>query len=309
MSVPQNEYPIKEHPSAYFVRDRDNQDDITRLELQDQMLTAGMGGPLPELTDHSFLQSVLDVGCGTGGWLMEMARTYPTIEKLVGVDISSKMLSYARAKAEAELLHHRVQFQGMDALRVLEFPASSSDLINHRLGASWLRTWEWTKLLVEYRRVLRPGGIARITEMNGLIENNSPALTQLGNISLKAFYHSGRLWTKDPDGVTGHLVRLLKQHTFENIQTRVHTIILRAGTPSGQHFYQDVALGYRVALPFFHKWVNVPSQYQEIYQQARKRDATARFYRNVDIADGMGNNAFGWTTLIYAGAQIARTRL
>ena len=66
--------------------------------------------------------------------------------------------------------------------------------------------------------------------MNGLIENNSPALTELGNMSLKAFYHSGRLFTPDSDGITGHLVRLLTQHAFENIQTRVHTIVLQAGT-------------------------------------------------------------------------------
>lgn len=277
MSVPPSEYTIREQPSAYFVQNRDNQDDMTRLEIQDQILTTGMGGPLPELTDHSSLQSVLDVGCGIGYWLIEAARTYPTIENLFGGDISSKMLSYAQAKVEAVQLHHRIQFHCMDALRVIAFRDSSFDLVNQRLGASWLRTWEWTKLLVEYQRVLRPGGIARITEMNGLIENNSPALTQLGNISLKAFYHSGRLWTKEPDGVTGHLVRLMKQHAFENIQTRVHTIVLRAGTPSGQHFYQDMALGYRVALPFFQKWVNVPSQYQEIYQQALKEMRAADF--------------------------------
>jgi ubiquinone/menaquinone biosynthesis C-methylase UbiE len=261
---------LKENPSTYIVQDRSNQEEMTRLEIQDKMLTEGQGGPLPELADHSCLQRVLDVGCGTGGWLMETARAYPAIEELFGGDISSKMLSYARAKAKAQHLELRVQFQGMDALRVLEFRDSFFDLVNQRLAASWLRTWEWTKLLLEYQRVLRPGGIARITEMKGLIENNSPALTQLGNISLEAFYRSGRLWTPDSDGVTSQLERLMTQHAFENIQTRVHILVLRPGTNACQNFYEDVAIGYRVALPFFHKWVQVPSQYQEIYQQALK---------------------------------------
>jgi ubiquinone/menaquinone biosynthesis C-methylase UbiE len=269
MTSPQRDHPMREQPSAYMIMDRDNQDEMTRLEIQDKMLTSGMGGPLPELADPTTLRSVLDVGCGAGYWLMETARTYPMIEQLVGGDISSKMLSYARARASASQLDDRVRFQPMDALRVLEFPASSFDLVNHRLGASWLRTWEWTKLLVEYQRVCRPGGIIRITEMNGL-ESNSPALMQLGDICLKTFYHSGRLFTPTSDGLTGHLMRLMTQHGIKHIQTRVHTLVLRAGTAPGQHFYKDMSLFYRVALPFFHKWTRVPRDYQEIYQQAKK---------------------------------------
>ena len=65
---------------------------------------------------------------------MEIAKTYPTIERLVGVDISSKMMEYARAQAESMALDGRVQFQTMDALRILEFPTASFDLVNQRLG-------------------------------------------------------------------------------------------------------------------------------------------------------------------------------
>lgn len=105
---------------------------------------------------------VLDVGCGAGGWLIETAKTYPHIKKLVGVDISDKMLAYPRVQAQAQQLDGRVEFQAMDALRILEFPPASFDLVNQRLGNSWLRTWEWKKILLEYQRVTRPGGIIRI---------------------------------------------------------------------------------------------------------------------------------------------------
>jgi ubiquinone/menaquinone biosynthesis C-methylase UbiE len=243
---------------------------MTRLELQDKMLTLGQGGVLPELADPSVLRRVLDVGCGTGGWLRETARTYPRIERLFGGDISDTILAHARTQAESLGQGSRVQFQAMDALRVLEFSGSFFDLVNQRLGASWLRTWEWKKILLEYQRVLRPGGIVRITEMNGLIENNSPALTQLGKISLEAFYRSGRLFTPQSDGLTGQLVRLMTQHGFENIQTRVHSLVLRAGTSACQNFYENIVIGYHVMLPFFERWVRVPSDYQDIYQQAKK---------------------------------------
>jgi ubiquinone/menaquinone biosynthesis C-methylase UbiE len=267
--MPDRREPLREPSSAYFVQDRSNLEEMKRLETQDKMLNIGMGGVLPELADPTLLRRVLDVGCGTGGWLIETARTYPTIEKLVGGDISSEMLAYARAQAQAQHLDARVQFQTMDALRVLEFPDESFDLVNQRFGASWLRTWEWTKILLEYQRVSRPGGIIRITEPN-IIECNSPALTKLYNISLETIHRSGRFWTLSRDGVTSQLAHLMTQHAIEDVQTRVHTLVYRAGTVEHQSFYEGEARFYRVLLPFFHKWTRVPSDYEEIYQQALK---------------------------------------
>src|SRR5690349_20715208 len=133
--------PSREHPSTYFVQDRSSLEEMERLEIQDKMLTTSMGGVLPELSDPASLQRVLDVGCGTGGWLIETAKTYPTIKRLVGVDISDKMLMHARAQAEAQHLHERVEFQAADALRALPFYGGGVfDLVNQRFGISWLRT-------------------------------------------------------------------------------------------------------------------------------------------------------------------------
>ena len=260
--------PLREQESTYFVQDRSNLEEMKRLEVQDTMLTAGMGGALPELADPSLLCRVLDVGCGTGGWLLGTARSYPTIEKLVGIDISGKMIAYARAQSLA--LDQRVQFQTMDALRVLDFPSASFDLVNQRAATSWVRTWEWPKLLTEYQRVTRPRGIIRLSEANLNIESNSPALTKLCNIAVEANHHAGRLFEASGDAVPRELVRLMTQHRFEDVQTRVFPLIYRAGEVSGQYFSEDMRCLFRVALPFLQKWARVPSDYEEIYQQALK---------------------------------------
>jgi ubiquinone/menaquinone biosynthesis C-methylase UbiE len=219
---------------------------------------------------------VLDVGSGTGGWLIETARAYPTIEQLVGVDVSNKMTTYARARAEAEHLSERVQFQTMDALRLLEFPPASFDLVNQRAATSWLRTWEWKKILLEYQRVSRPGGIIRITELGGA-ETNSPALTKLNAVGLEASYNSGLLFTAGFDGVACELVNLLTQHGITNVQTRLHTLIFRAGTPSGNAFCADMTYLFHVAKPFYQKWTRLPNDYEEIYEQAKKEMRAADF--------------------------------
>ncbi len=260
---------LKEHPSTYIVQDRGDLDELARLELQDKMLTTAMGGVLPEVADPSSLRRILDVGCGTGGWLMETALAYPTIEKLFGADISGKMTAYTRLRAKGLGLGGRVEFQTMDALRLLEYPNASLDLVNQRLAVSWLRKWEWTKILHEYQRVTRTGGIIRITESSHL-ESNSPALTKLNNILLEAFYRSGRFFEVGNSGFTTELVRLMTQHGIEDIKSRIHALVFQGGTQAGQDFYEDVARGFRVALPFLRKYTHLPSDYEETYQQALK---------------------------------------
>jgi len=220
------------------------------------------------LTDPMSLRRVLDVGCGTGGWLIEAAKTYPTIKRLVGVDISGKMLAHARTQTEKYQINDRIEFQTTDALRMLEYPPFTFDLVNQRLGYSWIRTWEWPKILLEYQRVTRSGGIIRITEGNVHAECNSPALMKLNSIALETFNRSGRLFTASNDGMTRELVRLMTQHGICDVQTRVHTLVYRAGTETGQHFYQDIMHIFKLFVPFFQKWTNVPDDYQEIYQQA-----------------------------------------
>jgi len=259
--------PRREHSSTYFVQDRSNEEELTRLHAQDQMLTAGMGGVLPEQRDPTIFQRVLDVGCGTGDWLIETAKTYPTISLLVGVDISKKMLEYAGAQAETQQVSDRVQFRTMDALRMLEFPNGYFDLVNERLGASFLRKWDWPKLLSEFQRVTRPGGVIRLTECD-LTENNSPALMHLYDLFLQAMYNAGNFFTLDRRGVIDELANLLNRHGLQNVQTRIHLLDCRDGTPLWQPYYENVRHGFRTLLPFFRKWTRVPDDYEVIYQQA-----------------------------------------
>jgi ubiquinone/menaquinone biosynthesis C-methylase UbiE len=263
-----NPNPRPEHPSTYVVEDRSNAEELRRLEIQDRALTSSMGGILPEQANPARFQRVLDVGCGTGNWLIEAARTYPTMKHLVGVDVSRRFVEYARAQAEASGVSDRVEFHTMDALRMLEFPSEDFDLVTHRAAASWIRTWEWTKLLQEYRRVARPDGVVRIVEGEAGAQSSSPALSVLYELFCQAFHQAGHLFTPEPDGVTRELARLLHQHGFQDVQTCPYRLEYRAGTSAGDQFLENVRLSMRTFPPFLHKWSRVPDNFQEILQQA-----------------------------------------
>jgi ubiquinone/menaquinone biosynthesis C-methylase UbiE len=282
--------PRREHPSTYVVQDRSNEEELTRLQVQDQMLTAGMGGVLPEQPDPSIFRRVLDVGSGTGGWLIEAARTYPSMTLLVGVDVSERMVKYARSQAETRQVGDRVQFRAMDALRMLEFPHESFDLVNHRSAQGYLRTWDWPRLLQEYRRVARPGGVIRITEVNFAVESGSPALNRLNHLTVQAFHQAGHYFTPEGDGVISQLARLMQQHGVQNVKTCTYALEQRAGTPEGEHFYEDARLLYRTIVPFLQKWTRVPEDYQAIYQQALGEMQQPDFVGRVDLLTAWGTN-------------------
>ncbi len=258
--------PDREHPSTYFVQDRSSEEEMTRLQIQDQMLTTSMGGVLPEQPDPTIYQRVLDVGCGTGGWLIEAAKTYPTMTRLVGVDVSKKMIDYARAQAEAQQVAHRVEFRVMDALRVLEFPNDSFDLVNQRLGVSFLRTWDWVKLLSEYHRVSRYGALICITESD-IFHANTPAFTQLSDLFLKALAQAGHLSSAQMDATISILPSLLSRNGIAQVHSQLYELVYRAGTPGSEQFAENARYSFRTIVPFLRKWTRVPENYEELYQQ------------------------------------------
>jgi ubiquinone/menaquinone biosynthesis C-methylase UbiE len=289
MSTPTD--PRRKHSSTYFVQDRSNQDELARLQIQDQMLTSGMGGVLPEQPDPTIFRHALDVGCGTGGWLIEAAKTYPTITELVGVDVSSKMLEYAHAQAEVQQVNDRVAFRVMDALRMLEFPSQYFDLVNQRLGWSFVRAWEWPKLIEEYRRVTRADGVIRITE-SGWMTGNSEALMKLHQLALKASFTSGHLFTEEHNAsVVDRLPGLLEQHGIQHIHTRTHDLTFPAGTPEGTTFHEDLRHLFHVSLPFFRKWTHVPDDYEMIYRQMLEETQQPDFVGRWTLLTAWGTNS------------------
>jgi ubiquinone/menaquinone biosynthesis C-methylase UbiE len=258
----------QEHPSTYVVQDRANETELIRLNLQDQMLTTSMGGVLPEQPDPAAFRRILDVACGTGAWLIEAARTCPQMSLLIGADISKHMIEFASSQAEYQKVSDRVEFHTMDALRMLEFPNGYFDLVNQRLGMSYLRTWDWPKLLQEFIRVTRWGGIVRLTESDVLIDSSSPALMRSNEIFLHSLIRTGHLFSPDRLGIINALPSLLSRHGFTHLQTYPYLLEYRAGTPAWQPFFEDMKRIMQTFAPFARKLGNIPEDAEDLAQQA-----------------------------------------
>ena len=255
--------------STYVINEGKKKAEIRRLTIQSHMITVAMGGVLSEQPDASIFRRVLEIGCGAGGWVIEAAQTYPEMN-LVGIDINPLMVEYSYAQAKAQGLENRVEFRVMDALKKLDFPNDSFDLVNLRFGISFVRTSEWPGLLLEMQRVVRPGGIIRLTECEAGTQSSSQAVAQLNELGTRALYQAGHLFTQEPSGLTSHLATLLTQSWCENVQTRSHLLEFRAGTPEGKDFKDDMDYIAQMTRLFIQKWGGIPENYDAIHRQSQK---------------------------------------
>lgn len=256
------------YSGTYFVQDQGNEEEFLRQMEQDRLVTTSMGGVLAEQSAPHLLRRVLDVACGVGGWAIEAAKTYPDMS-LVGIDINPRMIRYAREQAAREQVADRVEFSATDALRPLDFPDASFDLVNMRFAMSFVRTWEWPRLISNFMRVVRPGGIVRLTEEQVIHESSSPASVTFCKVLLGALYRSGHLFTQESTGLTNHLAMLLRQQSDQEVQTVQHVLHLQAGTPEGQIYIRDGNYIIRTLRPFLEKWGMAGENYAELAQRVR----------------------------------------
>lgn len=118
------------------------------LSLEDRILR----NLLPDLTGLD----VLDLGCGTGRWLVQVTKRNP--QSLIGVDISPEMLSVARNK-----LGPRVRLICSDATHT-PLPDNSVDVILASFLAAHIDNIG--ELAAEASRLLREGGHLFVSDLH-----------------------------------------------------------------------------------------------------------------------------------------------
>jgi len=260
------------NPPNRYVIDAESAVEMARLLDQDDVLTRAMGGFFPELTDEILagVYTLLDIGCGPGGWDLGVARAYPDID-LTGIDISQRMIQYAQARARG-LGVTNAHFQVQDATGELNFPDASFDLVTARLISGFLLHPQWVELLRKCARIMRPGGIIRLTEGEwGLVTIPSVAVARLFSLGLDAMYRAGRSFS--PDGryhaVTAMLPTFLREAGFVDVQLRAHCIDHSQGKEAHEGFYQDYQRLFKLAQPFIlQQGLSNQEELDALYEQA-----------------------------------------
>src|SRR6266700_7789109 len=235
-----------------YVIDAEDAAEMARLVKQDRLLTEGMGGVFPENAHLSGVNDILDIGCGPGGWVLDVAFEYAKVN-VVGIDISEQMVEYARAHAEVQGMNN-ASFQVMNALESLAFDDNSFDVVNARYIQAFMMKTSWAPLMKEIMRILRPGGRVLLTDGEWSI-SNSPAFEKMGAMLTHVGTVTGRSFSPDGRhvGVTPMLGRFLRDAGYQHIQQKAHVLDCSMGMEPYGSFYQDFMIGLKLLQPFMIK--------------------------------------------------------
>lgn len=259
-STPQDE-------RSYFI-DAENAGEMARLINQDRILTRCIGGLFQPQLDLSNIQDILDVGCGPGGWAMDVAKTYPD-RRVTGFDISQLMIEFARYQATSQGLHN-VSFAVMDATKLLDFPDNSFDFVNARLISGFVPKTTWSQLMQECMRIIRPGGTLRLTECEANI-SNSFAVDGLNERIAKGMYLAGRTFSPSgwQYGTTAMLQRFLRSASFQRIKSSAHVLDCSYEAEEHMSQYQNAMVFFKLMQPFLVKvGVTTQEEVESLYQRA-----------------------------------------
>jgi SAM-dependent methyltransferase len=175
---------------------------MASLILQERMLTEECGGVFPELeTSFSTIHRILDVECGPGQWVLDVARAHAEVE-IIGIDERPHMIYAAHVQQWANLEGMRkfqqVSFQKVDLTRPLPFDDHSFDFVNGRL-VCFLDRKDWPHFIAECKRILRPGGMVRVMESDPWGVTLSSASAQIASYVRHVLRKKGPMlsWKED----------------------------------------------------------------------------------------------------------------
>lgn len=258
------------HNAAYII-DAESAAEMARLIRQADMVSEALAGDHP-LIDRSRSSVVLDLAGGPGEWVFRTAEAFPKA-KVIGVDVSNLMIEYAKGQREIKNLPN-TEFRVMNITQTpFDFAADTFHFINIRLLFGVLSPEDWPPLLLECQRILKPGGIVRLTEPEFPVAT-SLATERIYSFLLRALQHAGRAPLNGSEralNLTAFLRRFLQQAGFTAVQTKSFALDYSFGTAAHSDWTQNVEFAFELMAPFILKERVVdPETFRQVMNQLKQ---------------------------------------
>ncbi|CAO3593838.1 unnamed protein product [Absidia cylindrospora] len=224
--------------SSYWLPNDDNEND--RLTAQHfaikTLFNGNIGSSVKNLIPLQTGAYVLDVGCASGTWMLDMATEYPA-SHFMGIDICDTFPNSIRPP--------NVDFKLANLTTGLPFPNNTFDLVNIRLFILALKCDEWQFILKEIYRVLKPGGCLQSTEC-GMLEGGTDFMRWAGSTFEKV------ITARDQEPwISLKLPKIIQDlGGYKVMETERKMIPLGNSDYVCKDFHYDVVMIFKAAQPF-----------------------------------------------------------
>ncbi|CAI2185876.1 5702_t:CDS:2 [Funneliformis geosporum] len=168
----------------YFLPNDD--EELDRLHLQHYMWRylwqSNFSAPVDDLLQKEETK-VLDIGCGAGSWLFELATEYP-LPSFTGTDISPVIPTTIKPR--------NINFIKGNILDGLPFEDNSIDFVHQRLLLGAYPLDKWQGVVNELVRVLKPGGYLELMEADAELKPLGPNAKRLSDALLGLMAEKGQ---------------------------------------------------------------------------------------------------------------------
>ncbi|CEP07475.1 hypothetical protein [Parasitella parasitica] len=161
-------------------------DESDRLMTMHYILKATFHGnfaaPVYSLLENpNHKTKVLDIGCGSGTWILELATEFPNTE-FYGIDNCPLFPNHIKPNNSHFRLHN--------VLEGLPYHDSEFDYVHMRMMIYYFSPEELSQLLTEISRIMKPGGYFEITDTSYTVRHAGPVSNKAINSDLKQILHS-----------------------------------------------------------------------------------------------------------------------
>jgi ubiquinone/menaquinone biosynthesis C-methylase UbiE len=225
--------------------------EIVRQMKLHRMLTHVLGGPLPGSIDLSNVRRVLDLGCGAGDWVLEMAYHHRQMH-VIGIDHCRAVVEYARARAGTQGMEN-ASFAAYDFFHLSEtsFPSESFDLLHLSFLTGSMPVAAFPGLLRDLQRLCRRGGGVFWCELD-VPHTNSRACMRFTRMMVHALRKAGLAFCPNPLtlGMTTKMVGWLEEAGYGHIRQCSLVVDVSAGTAANFTFVEQVEAIAHIIEPF-----------------------------------------------------------
>jgi ubiquinone/menaquinone biosynthesis C-methylase UbiE len=254
--------------SNTYIFDPEDTAELARLIHLDRVITQGMGGSLEGLPPLPSSAQVLDLCCGPGGWVLDVAFEHPEME-VTGIDISESMIAYANARAHTQELPN-TSFGIMNVLEPLDLSDNSFDFVNARFLIAVVRQEQWLDVVRECSRITKPGGVIRLTESDVMGFTTSWAFAEFSQRIYQVSKTLGYGFAPDDHslGITHMLGGLLRAIGCETIESQMHVIDFSADSQAWTNIFHNYDIAFQAIQPVLVKrGIATQEELDALYQQ------------------------------------------